>query len=249
MPFSIYDLKKRKVKLVFSDFVYMLLLGVVCICISMTLFQVGVMQTNANLAAIIISINPVFTMIFAHFLVKDKFTKKKAVVLLCSIIGLVIYANPKSFFDGKTSVKGVLIVLVASVSFGLYTAMGKKRIAKIGGISQCSISFILGSAVQFVIMLFMKEPIFSGINKSNILILLYISFVVTGIGYYAYFKAIHLVGPSNASIAFFIKPTIAATLAALFLKEKITWYIVLGIVIVLAASIYNIYTPNKKLDK
>lgn len=247
LPFSIADLKKRKVKLSVSDYLYMLLLGIICICVSMTLFQIGVMQTNANLAAIIISINPVFTMIFAHFIADDKFTKKKALVLILSIIGLVIYANPKSFLSGGTSVKGVIIVLMASISFGLYTALGKKRVDKIGGLSQCSISFILGSVVQLIIMLFMKEPIFKGINSSNILILLYISFVVTGLGYYCYFKAIHLVGPSDASVAFFIKPIIAATLAAVFLKEKITWYIVLGIVIVLFASVYNIYKPKKKI--
>ena len=81
LPFAIHDLKKRAYKLTKSDLLYLLGLGFICVCISMAMLQYGVKRINANLASIIISMNPLFTMIFARFLVGEPFTKKKALVL------------------------------------------------------------------------------------------------------------------------------------------------------------------------
>lgn len=238
LPFAAYDLKKRKYSLTFGDWCYLLLLGIVCICISMSLFQIGVMQTNASLAAIIISINPIFTMIFAHYLINEKFTKRKAVVLLLELIGLIIVANPFELLKGN-KFNGILTVLVASISFGLYTAIGKKRVSKIGGIVQNSFSFILGSILLLVILLIFHIPVTEGIKPDNILLVLYLGIFVTGIGYYCYLKAIDISGPSTASIAFFIKPIFAVFLSLIILGEPITINVIIGMLFILAGFILN----------
>ncbi len=244
LPFAIIDLIKRKVKLTIHDLIYLLILGIVCICFSMFLYQIGVMRTNAGLAAIIISINPVFTMIFSHFLVSDKFTVKKAIVLALYVIGLVIVANPFSLGEGNDIV-GVLIVLVASVAFGLYTALGKKKIAKLGGMAQNSFSFLLGSGILLIIMLFMKSPIISGITLENLSLVLYLGVFVTGVGYYCFVKAIQLSSPSTASIAFFIKPILAIVLAFVILGETITINKIIGVSLVVVGSLINIVKVKK----
>ncbi len=239
LPFALNNLHHRSYRLTLGDWGYLLLLGVVNICFSMTLFQIGVMMTNASLAAIIISINPVFTMLFAHFLVYDHFTKQKAVVLILSLMGLIIVSNPENLIHG-TGIHGVLIVLLASIGFGFYTALGKKRIDKIGGLTQNSLSFLLGSGVEFLILLGKGEPIFSGITIHTVGVLLYVGIVVTGLGYVCYMKAIELSNPSTASIAFFIKPVVAITLSAVILSESITWNVIVGTLLILIGCAYNL---------
>ena len=239
LTFALKDLKRRAYHLTLSDWGYLLALGVINICFSMTLFQVGVMMTNAILAAIIISINPVFTMLFAHFLVHDYFTRQKAVVLLLSLVGLVVVANPAQLIHG-TGVQGVLTVLAASMGFGFYTALGKKRIHQIGGLAQNSFSFLLGSGAECLILLAAGEPILNGITVHSMAVLLYVGIVVTGFGYVCYMKAIELSNPSTASIAFFIKPIVAITLSALILSESITWNVIAGTLLILAGCIYNL---------
>lgn len=239
LPFAIADLRKKHYKLSISDVLYLLVLGTLCICISMTLFQVGVMRTNANLAAIIISCNPVFTMIFAHFLVNDHFTKRKAISLVMSLLGLIIVANPMSLMEGN-DFSGILFVLVAAISFGLYTAMGKLRVNKIGGPAQNCFSFLLGCAVQLIILLAAGEPVIEGIHADNLGLLLYIGFVVTGFGYFCYLRAIEVSGPSNASFAFFLKPILAVVLAAVVLSERITINVIVGMVLILGGCILNL---------
>lgn len=246
-PFAIHDLKKRQYKLTKSDWLYLFLLGFVCICISMILFQLGVMRTNANLAAIIISTSPVFTMIFAQFIVNEKFTLMKSLVLLLNIIGLIIVANPVKLLRGNAAIDGILITLAASISFGLYTALGKKRIAQIGGIAQNSFSFILGSSVLLLVLLVKGGPIVKGIHANNIPLLLYLGILVTGIGYFCYIKAIELSGPSTASITFFIKPAFAPIIAFVVLKEAITINIILGVMFVLSGSLISIFADRIQL--
>lgn len=239
LPFAIHDLKKRRCIPTLSDWLYLLLLGVICICVSMTIFQLGVMRTSANLAAVIISMSPVFTMLFARIFVGERFTKRKGVALVLNCIGLIIVANPLTLITG-VSPDGILLVLAASVTFGLYTALGKKRIDKIGGVAQNSLSFLLGSFVQLVILVASGLPITSGITLSTVPVLLYLGIFVTGIGYFCYNKAIELSGPSTASITFFIKPVFAPILALLVLQEPLTINVILGVLFVLAGSTVNL---------
>lgn len=243
LPFALRDMKKRQVKLSKSDVLYLLALGVICICISMLAFQLALLYANANLVAIIICSNPIFTMIFAHFLANDRFNKKKALVLLLSVIGLVIVANPFNLGEGN-SLLGILLSLLAAVSFGLYSALGKRRIEKIGDVPQTSLSFIFGSAVMAVVMLIIDRPLFSGIGLHDIPLIAYLGIFVTGIGYYCYFEAIHACGPSNASIVFFLKPIFAPIIAFIVLQEPITINIVIGLVFILAGSYINIRKPK-----
>lgn len=239
LPFAVHDLKKKNYRLTPSDWLYLLALGAVCVCISMAMFQIGVKRINANLASIIISMNPLFTMIFAKFIVDEPFTKKKALVLVISFAGLVIVVNPATLIGGTIDVTGLLITVGAAVSFGLYTAMGKKRIAKLGGMVENAVSFLLGSAVLLVFMAISGTPVLAGINTETLPVLLYLGICVTGIGYYAFLKAIELSGASNASIAFFIKPVVAPIAAWIVLGEAITWNFIAGVVVILIGSYIN----------
>ena len=87
-----------------------------------------------------------------------------------------------------------------------------------------------------------------GISTATLPVVLYAGIIVTGIGYFSYMKAIEQAGPSNASIAFFIKPVIAVLLAAVILKEQITWNIILGVVLILAGSVINLAAEEKERD-
>ncbi|HEY5537387.1 MAG TPA: DMT family transporter [Acetobacterium sp.] len=248
LPFAIRDLKKRQVILTRGDLGYLFVLGFVCICISMLLFQVGVMNINANLAAMIISINPVFTMIFSHFLVNEKFTWKKALVLIISIIGLIIVMNPSKLMSGENNIWFVLVTLVAAISFGFYTAFGKKRIGKLGGLTLNSVSFLMGSGTLLLMLIATGGPIIQGISLETTPLLLYLGVFVTGIGYYFYVKIIEISGPSTASIAFFIKPVIAPVIAFFILREAITLNIVIGLVFILLGCTINLVQTDKLLS-
>lgn len=237
-PLALKELKCRQITLTLEDWGYMTLLGVLGISFSMSFFQIGVMYLNANTAAIIISCNPVFTMLFAHFLVHDRFTVNKAVVLCICLVGLMFVANPFHLAEGNTPI-GFLYMLVAMVSFALYSSLGNIKAQRLGGAIQTCIPFLIASVFNLIILLVLKEPVFSGITLKSCPVMLYTGFVVTGLGYFTYLGSIEMVGPSRASVSFFLKPVVAVVAASLVLHEAITWNIILGIAVILAGFCIN----------
>jgi drug/metabolite transporter (DMT)-like permease/cytidylate kinase len=231
-PLAFRDIKKRSIRFISSDWIYLAILGLVNICFSMILFQIGVNMSNAGLAAIVFSSNPVFVMIFSYFIIHEGFTRKKVITLVLSILGLIIVANPIAIIESGNF--GLCISAIAAIGFALYTTLGKLRIEKLGGNVENSFSFLIGCAFLLIVLIFHGDPIFDGINADTIGPLLYCSFVVTGLGYLCFMKAIELTGPSNASFAFFLKPVIALILSAIILSEPITLNAVVGLVLIIA---------------
>ena len=153
-------------------------------------------------------------------------------------------SNPANMAEGNTA-KGLVFSAVSAVTFSLYTTLGKLRVERLGGMVQNSFSFLIASAAELVFLLVRGEPVVEGISTATLPVVLYAGIIVTGIGYFSYMKAIEQAGPSNASIAFFIKPVIAVLLAAVILKEQITWNIILGVVLILAGSVINLCGGRK----
>ncbi|MCG8484779.1 MAG: DMT family transporter [Clostridia bacterium] len=235
LPFAIKELKKRSIVFDRNDFYYYMILGILNIVISMTFFQLGVIYAKASTAAVVFCTNPMFTMLFAHFITEEKLTKKKVVALGISIIGLLFIMNPFNMNAGDELI-GIGLAFVSAVVFGLYSAYGKLRIKKYGGIAQTSISFIMGSLVLLVFLWVTRRPVISGITQDNLLLVVYISILVTGVGYLAYFMAMEKSNALYASLVFFVKPAIAPVFAILILCETITINVIIGIVFILIGS-------------
>lgn len=235
LPFALFEMRRRATVFNRGDYAYMLMLGVICICISMVFFQMGVMGANASTAAVIFCTNPIFTMIFAHFIADEKMTVKKGFAIAISIAGLILIIDPLHMDPGNTLI-GMLFSLIAAVTFGLYSAAGKRRIRKLGGLTQTSISFLLGSGVLLILLRILGRPVLSGINTGNIGVVIYVGIAVTGLGYLYYFLAMEKSNATMASLVFFVKPGIAPVIAVIVLHETITLSMVMGIVLIFIGS-------------
>ena len=243
LPFALAEIKTRNSRLNARDYLYLTALGIVCIPVSMVFFQLGVTHSNASTAAVLFSINPLFSIVFAHFLTSERITKEKAVFLLLGVFGVVFILRPWELQAGNTAA-GLAYTLSAALFFGLYTVMGKISAEKMGIIAQTAISFILGSSVLLVVMIITGKPILRGVPE-NIALVLYIGLIVTGLGYYSYFMAIRYSDVTTGSFAFFIKPVLAPVIAVIVLGEKILWNTYIGIAFILAASYLNIKDKRK----
>lgn len=246
LPFAIAEIKVTKVKLTLKDFAYLLYVGILAIPLSMLFFQLGVMRCNASTAAVLISFNTLFTMLFAHFMTDEKLKKNNVIVLLIGLLGLIFMIKPWNMQEGNT-VLGIILMLCAALFFGWYTVAGKISVKKMGIMAQTSFSFIFGSLVLLVIILCMGRPVVEGVAE-NWLAVAYVSIFVTGLGYFCYFKAIKHSDATTGSIAFFIKPAIAPIIAVIVLRETILWNTYIGIGLFLLASYINIRGKRKEAE-
>ncbi len=243
LPFAIHELRKNEIRLQAQDFLVLAGVGTLGIAVSMVFFQLGVGSSNASTASVLISINPLFTMVFAHFFTSEKMNKYKVYVLAIAFLGLVFMIRPWDIQEGNT-IKGICFMLIAAITFGAYTVAGKVSVSKMGLMAQTSFSFLLGSAVLLGFICVTGKPVFEGVTV-NIPLILYVGIFVTGMGYWSYFKAIELSDASTGSFAFFLKPAIAPVIAVIVLHEVILWNTIVGILLILLASYMNIMFQRK----
>ena len=137
------------------------------------------------------------------------------------------------------------LMIFAAATFGAYSVMGKKSIGRIGTFTQTSISFFLGSMALLIALLAMGHPVISGLRE-NWPLVAYAGIVVTGIGYFFYFKGIEKSDATTGSMAFFIKPAIAPIFAVIILHETILWNTVVGIILLITASAITIRDKFRK---
>lgn len=124
-------------------------------------------------------------------------------------------------------------------TFAAYSVMGKRSIGRIGTYTQTSVSFIVGSLILLAVTAATGRPVTEGLAE-NIAVVLYCGIVVTGIGYLFYFLAIRYSDASTGSITFFIKPAIAPIFAVLILHETVRWNTIVGIILLVTASVITI---------
>ena len=225
LPLGIKEYKSTHISR--RDWLWLLLVGTMCIPVSMLCFQLGIERSNAATASAIICMNPIFTMMIAHIFTSEKMSRAKYFTVTMAMAGCFLLMRPWDVQEGNTPA-GLILTLIAAITFGAYTVMGKKTLARIGTFAQTSFSFILGSLVLLIVMLFMHRPIISGI-ADHPLVLAYVGIIVTGVGYLLYFLSIKWSDATTGSLAFFIKPGIAPIIAVVVLGETIEWNTIIGI--------------------
>lgn len=238
-PVGIRKRQQGGMKLTKSDHGWMTLVGIVGVPVSMLYFQLGVERCNAATAASLICLNPLFTMLIAHFFTDEKMTALKSFAFLIGLVSAVLLIRPWDMQSGNT-LAGIVLMMAASVTFAAYTVMGKRTVARMGTFFQTGYGFIAGSLVLLVVLLVSDRPVFEGV-LDNFRIVMYCGIFVTGLGYMFFFLAIRHSDASTGAVAFFIKPAIAPVLAIIFLHEKIFWNTVAGVLLLMAASFISLY--------
>lgn len=237
-PASYFECRRSGYRLNAKDISWMAVLGIVGIAVSMVAFQIGVLRCNAATAAPLFCTNPLYAMVIAHLFTTEKMDTRKWIAFALGVIAAVFMIRPWDVQEGNTA-SGMIIMIFAAVTFAAYTVMGKRSIKRIGTITQTSVSFIVGALILLVVTAVTGHPVISGLAE-NIWVVLYCGIVVTGIGYLFYFMAIRYSDASTGSITFFIKPAIAPVFAVIILHETVYWNTIVGIVILIAASVITI---------
>jgi drug/metabolite transporter (DMT)-like permease len=237
-PAAYFECRKSGYRLNGKDVAWMALLGIVGIAISMVAFQMGVLRCNAATAAPLFCTNPLYAMVIAHIFTSEKMDTRKWIAFALGVVAAIFMIRPWDVQEGNTAL-GMVIMVFAAVTFAAYTVMGKRSIKRIGTITQTSVSFIVGALILLVFTAVTGHPVLAGLAE-NLAVVLYCGIVVTGIGYLFYFLAIRYSDASTGSITFFVKPAIAPVFAVIILHETVYWNTIVGIVLLVIASVITI---------
>lgn len=257
IPFAAASLRKKSVRLTAYHLRYLAVTGLLCVPLSMVLFQLAVSCGQANVVAVLFSGNPIFVTILAFLILRETIHWNNVLALLLEVLGILAIINP---FAPETNVSllSVCLVILSALLFSSYSVYGKKMTKECGGIVVTCMSFLFGGAELLLLLLlghaapiagfyqsiglsiFCNVPFFSGINSVTLPYFLYICVINSAAGYVFHMLSLENAGAHMTNLVFFFKPMLAPLFALLILHETITPNIMVGILFFLLGSLSGI---------
>lgn len=201
-------------------------------------YNYSITELSLSLSAILLSLAPIFVVIFSFFLFKEKITSIKIWCMILAIVGSILASGV--FEDMTTmhwSFKGIIVGLFAAIFYSLYSIFSKIAMEK----KYDALTITLYSTLAITIVLFplndwkyVKEIL--SINPLNMSIFMILHSLCTCIFPYAlYTIALNHMDAGKASILCSCEPIAATIFGLLFYNEVPTLLSLVGLVIVLIA--------------
>jgi drug/metabolite transporter (DMT)-like permease len=225
MGIGIKDIKLRKIKI--KEFGGVVLTGIIGITVAIGLFHTSLLYIEAAKGAVIFSLNPVFSAIFAYVLLNEKLNKSTLVGMAVGFIG--VYIVSFGFETIKfSSIKGPGLMLLSAVFFSCYIVLSKKYVKIYGKFTATGIIFISGAICYIPLIKSYKITEFS----KTFPVVLYLAIFATGVAYICYFYGLSHISVAAGSSMFYLKPVIATILAVVYLKESLQIEFYIGVVVI-----------------
>ncbi len=209
-------------------------IAVLGVFLNQSLFLAGLALTSAHIAAILITMIPVFTLIVAISIGLERATAVKIGGIALAFAGAILVIGGEGVAGITDSLAGSLLIVGNCLSYALYLVLSKPLMERLSPVRVISRMFALGAVMLFPVSLpsLMREQ-WHAIPRAAWISL---GLVIAGPTVAAYLiNAWTLRHAESTLVALYsyVQPVLTAILASVFLHEQIR-----GIVIVAALLIF-----------
>ncbi|WP_321169468.1 DMT family transporter [Halohasta salina] len=224
----------------------------VWVAVTMVTQFVGTDLTTASEGALITVLTPIFTLVFGVVVLDETLTRRNVFGMGLAVCGtgLVLAGQYDLASVGLGSLFGVLLLVLASVGWAVYTVWGKPLIRRYSALETATYSTML--AVPLIGLLVPVELAVADVALSTIPFTLpvvaavsYLGVLSTAVAWYCWYKGLETLDAGTVAVYFFAQPVVGAGLGALLLGESVGPGFVAGGVI-LAGGIYLVRTARSE---
>jgi drug/metabolite transporter (DMT)-like permease len=199
------------------------------------LFQAYKYTTISN-ATLSYYFAPVFVIILSPVILKERITVKRALYIAVAMIGLFFIVNTSGSNNGDYNhVTGVLYGLSAAVLYATVILMNK-FIKGLGSFETTLVQLGVAALILLPVITYHGGIGFSSLSIKTIILIFIVGTIHTGIAYLLYFTSIKDLKSQSIAILSYIDPISAVLFAALFIKERMSIFQVVGGMLILGAT-------------
>ena len=222
-------IKKDSFYLKFKEIILLALLGLLFGISAISLFN-SFLYMDAGLASTVLFIYPIFVAIIMALFFKEKNSIITILSIIFAFLGVVLLYES----DGaNVSNFGIFLVIVSSLCYAIYIVIINQYLK----MSALKVTFysMLFCTITILIHSFFDSSlnIMPLINFNMWFYTLFLALVPTIISLLFLIKAIQLIGSTSASILGALEPLTAVLIGVYVFNEKITFWLVIGIVFIL----------------
>lgn len=243
---GIYDRNLLKIKL--KDLWVFVAGGVVGMFGLNICYNFAISELSLSLAAVLLSLSPVFVLFMAAILFKEKITSKKVICMTIAIAGCVLASGVlESASTMRWSVKGIIVGTIGAFFYGLYGIISKTAMER--GYHAFTTTFYCLFMVMLVVIPLTNWKLVTNVvvaNPIKMSVFLVIHSLCTSVlPYILYTFSIRYIDAGMASILASGEPVAAMIFGVIFFSEIPTVLSVVGIVLVIVA-LALLSMPDKK---
>jgi drug/metabolite transporter (DMT)-like permease len=230
-----------------KDYKILALFGLIGVVLNMTLFIVGLSLTTASNSSLLAVTIPIFTLTIGSILGFEKLRTRKIFGIVLAAIGVVFLINPTTAsFSNQTTIGDILVVL-NSLSYGVYVAISKETIARNGAIKSITWMFIFASLVSVPIGLHSLYTVdISSVQPIVWLAIIHIAMFCTTMPYILNAWSLARVNPSTVAVYVYLQPVIGFVLAVLVLGEKVDFKLIIAAILIFVGVFFVTAKPKNK---
>ncbi len=245
IPFTYKEISKIK-KEVKNNLLLFFILGFTSVGIFSAFTYNALNYTQVINASLFNTAIPV-SIIFVCFLLKIEKTNIFQISgLIVSVLGIIaiITRLDLNILLTLNFNKGDIYMVIAIISWGIYSAFLKKKIFDISLLSLVHVVCTFGLIALFPAFLFeLAEGKVAEVNSNLFYILLYIAIFPSIGSYYCWAGAVSIIGANRAGIFLSLIPLFSTIFAMIFFNEKFLFFHFIGSVLIILGLILS----NKKI--
>jgi drug/metabolite transporter (DMT)-like permease len=236
--------KGCKVVIKKKDWLLIAWIGFIGYFISICLQFMGTKLSDAHMGSLITASTPVFVIIFARFILKELFTKKKIISLILATFGVIIVIGLDSMF--MKHLLGNIILVGAAVTWALLSVYVKIASKRFDSLIITTYAMLFALIFTTPLMLMQHNNFTLILNNRNLIFgIIYLGVVSTAGAFFLWNKGIELMDAGIGSLFLFFQPVTGSIFGWLYLNEQLTFgFFIGGILIVIAVAIATTGADN-----
>lgn len=205
-----------------------LIMGALNNIIPFSLIAWGQTHIESGLASILNATTPIFSVVLAHFLIKnEKLTKNRIIGVLIGWIGVAVLIGIDSIHSFGLGVMGQIAILGAAFLYACAAIYGH-RFKNINALVVATGMLCSSTIIMIPLALFIEQPWNLSPGIMTLASLFGLSAISTSLAYIIYFRVLATSGPTNILLVTFLIPISAILLGTIVLGEQLGWNAFVG---------------------
>ncbi len=226
-----------------SDWLHFVFIGAFGNVVPFFLISWGEIYVDSGLAAVMMGIAPVLTVLLAHILFEDERLNFSSLLgANLGVVGLIILVGIDVLSGIGKHPGGQLAILGAATCYAM-TTLYVRKFVRLPAPIMATGSTIVGLFLIFPIALILEKPFTQDLpDLHSLYAMIYLGLFSTALANLIYFYLIPRIGAGKMSLINFVVPILGALIGIVWLEELFRWTMIAALLIVLAA----IYLVNRR---
>jgi len=231
----------------FRSWFPLLVLGLTNVAIPFFLISWGEQSIDSAVASILDATVPLFTILTAHYLLRDdKITLPKLLGLLIGFAGVVVLMSKDLANASTSSLLGQAAVILASAFYAGSSVYVRKTTEDTPGIVRSAGPLVSAAAFMWVATILFERPVEMPQLGITWIALLWLGIFGSGLAFVMAYYLIHEIGPTRTTMVTYLFPLGGVILGVTFLHEQLTWQLITGAILIIASLAVANWEPKQR---